>query len=229
MSRTKTDGQYQSVPSASAATHQITGLPVHVLSRVVGQATHRAMSGQTSGRGRSRQIAHAIAPSGIAHQSGHASAAGSSANGTNSSSPSGRIQHVAGPDVVRPGELVWLEIRTAGQPAGGDVAVQDEVDAEWLLQGVRNEQHERQRNREDRHRQGDGGPARTWQADPHRPIVAVAPQPGRVDGAHRADEAEPHRRVEWRSPPDPASRQGSIWTESTIAWSSVRRCSEVPA
>ena len=89
MSRTKTDGQKYSVPSASAATHQMTGLPVHVLSSVVGQATHRARSGQTSGRGRSRQIAHAVAPSGIAHHSGHASAAGSAANGTNSTNPTG--------------------------------------------------------------------------------------------------------------------------------------------
>ncbi len=171
-SRTKTDGQYQSVPSASAATHQITGLPVQVLSRVVGQATQRARSGQTSGRGRRRQTAHAVAPSGIAHQRATRAPPAATANGTNSTKPDRGIQHVAGPDLVRPGELVRLEVRAAGQPAGGDVAVEEEVNPEGLLERIGNQHHERERNREDRHRQRDGGPARMRQADPHRPIVA---------------------------------------------------------
>src|SRR6188474_2252595 len=88
-STTNTDGHAQSVPSASAATHQMTGLPVHVFNSVVGQATHKAMSGHDGGAGRSRARANTTAPIGSAHQSTHATGAGSNANGANSHNATG--------------------------------------------------------------------------------------------------------------------------------------------
>ena len=45
------------VATAIAATHQITGLPVQILSGVVGQARHNAINGQAKGRGRNRHTA----------------------------------------------------------------------------------------------------------------------------------------------------------------------------
>src|SRR5437762_12140706 len=53
---------------ASAAIDQITGLPVQIFSSVVGLDRHSAMSGQTTGRGRSRTTAAAVTPRGIDHQ-----------------------------------------------------------------------------------------------------------------------------------------------------------------
>src|SRR5258708_40331384 len=63
----------------------MTGLPVQVFSSVVGHATQTASSGQTSGRGRRRQIDQAVAPSGIVHHR----IAGTTTKGTNSHSPTG--------------------------------------------------------------------------------------------------------------------------------------------
>src|SRR5690242_11128080 len=54
--------------SAIAAIDHITGLPVQVFRIVVGFDAQRAISGQTSGRGWSRQTTQAVRPSGIAHQ-----------------------------------------------------------------------------------------------------------------------------------------------------------------
>src|SRR2546425_769366 len=89
LTRTSTDGQAYRTPSAIAAIDQITGLPVHVFRSVVGHAVHRAIRGQTSGRGRSRRIAQAVTPTGTAHHRTAATAIGSRANGTNSASPIG--------------------------------------------------------------------------------------------------------------------------------------------
>ena len=63
----------------------MTGLPVHVLSRVVGHATQSAMSGHHAGAGRNRHTAQAVTPIGIAHQR----TAGRTVNGTNSHSATG--------------------------------------------------------------------------------------------------------------------------------------------
>src|SRR6185312_9968617 len=86
LSTTNTDGQAHSTPSASAATHQMTGLPVHVLRSVVGQATQSAISGHDTGRGRRRHTAKPTATIGSTHHSAAATGNGSSANGTNSQS-----------------------------------------------------------------------------------------------------------------------------------------------
>src|SRR5262245_35408736 len=71
----------QAVAAATAAMLQSTGLPVHVLSGVVGHAMQNASSGHTEGRGRSRTIAQAVTPRGIAHHSTIASASGRNVNG----------------------------------------------------------------------------------------------------------------------------------------------------
>ena len=111
----------RSPPSASAAIDQMTGLPVQVFRSVVGFATHRASSGQTTGRGpeapdgRRRDRRAGPPTTATAATSGRT---GSAANGDEQPQRHRRIEDVAGPDLVRTGELVRLEERAAGQPAG---------------------------------------------------------------------------------------------------------------
>ena len=63
----------------------MTGFPVTSLTTVGGQATHRAMNGQSVWSGRSLHTAHAVDPRGSAHQRNP----GSTTNGTNSAKATG--------------------------------------------------------------------------------------------------------------------------------------------
>ena len=96
--------------------HQMTGLPVHVLSSVVGQATHSAISGHDAGRGRSRQT-----PTHDGRGSGAPTTGPRRRQGARERHEQPerdrRIEDVAGRDLVRPGELVRLEVRPAAEPA----------------------------------------------------------------------------------------------------------------
>jgi hypothetical protein len=69
--------------------HQMTGLPVQILSGVVGQARHSAMSGQTAGRGATRAIATIVRAAGIPHHRSKATGRGRTAAGTKSHKPTG--------------------------------------------------------------------------------------------------------------------------------------------
>ena len=165
----------------------MTGLPVQVLSSVVGHARHSAMSGHHG--------AGPEAPDGPGRDADRdrppqrpGDAAGSDRERHEQPQRDRRVQHVAGPDRVRTGELVRLEVRTARQPARGGVAVQEEVDAERLLQRMRHDEHEHERDREDRHRQGDGG--RSLRG---RPILMGRLSPPR-----------PNREAPDGTPPDPS-------------------------
>src|SRR6188508_459798 len=79
----------------------MTGLPVQVLSSVVGHATHSAMRGHHAGSGRSRQMAHAVIAMGITH---HRSA-GRTVNGTNSQRATGGYS--TSPAVMGYGPASW--------------------------------------------------------------------------------------------------------------------------
>ncbi len=64
--------------------------------------------------------------------------------------PDRRVEDVAGADGVRPGELVRLEERTAGEPPRRRVAIELVVDADGLLERMRGDGDEHERQREDR-------------------------------------------------------------------------------
>src|SRR5689334_17136633 len=63
------DGHHHNVPRATAAVHQITGLPNTNLAGEYGQARHSAMPTQVHGPGRWRQTTLAMIAAGISVQS----------------------------------------------------------------------------------------------------------------------------------------------------------------
>ena len=85
-------------------------------------------------------------------------------------------------DLVRAGQLVRLVEGTAGQPAGGDVAIEREIDARRLFERVRDGEHEQQRQQQHRRRGGERHRPPVEDVDPSRHHVR--------DGSRRAGTAD---------------------------------------
>src|SRR5688572_33094940 len=78
---TPTNAQRTTNPSATAAMTHMTGLPATVRATMVGQKIQRAMNGHATGAGRTRQMAQAVTPNGMAHHSRAGSAVKATNNG----------------------------------------------------------------------------------------------------------------------------------------------------